>query len=91
VPRQTSYIVQAFDSGKGDQLKADKPILCKSAEEATRKAQRMAEDKIGVVAYSNSGDAETGDYDEQPTILFRVGQAPASNWRHHGLTRAQAE
>ncbi|HEX3664221.1 MAG TPA: hypothetical protein VHU23_03190 [Rhizomicrobium sp.] len=75
--RQTSYIVQAFVSGKGGQLKADKPLLCKNAEEATRKAQRMAEGKIGVVAYSNSGDPETGDYDEQPTILFNVGRLPS--------------
>jgi hypothetical protein len=74
--RQTSYIVQAFVSGKGDHLKADKPILCKSAEEATRKAQRAAEGKIGVVAYSNSADAETGDYDEQPTIYFKAGRLP---------------
>lgn len=74
--RQTQYIVQAFIAGRGVGLKADKPIQCKSAEEATRKATNMASGKLGVVAYSNSGDADTGDYDDQPEIFFKAGRLP---------------
>ncbi len=37
----------------------------------------MAAGKLGVVAYSTAGDAETGDYDDQPVILFKSGRLPA--------------
>jgi hypothetical protein len=57
-------------------MKAEKPAVCKTAEQAQRMAERMAPTKLGVVAYSTSGDAETGDYDDQPTILFKAGRLP---------------
>jgi hypothetical protein len=74
--RQTTYLVQAFIAGKGLALRADRPIPCKSAEAARRIAERMAPEKHGVVAFSTSGDAELGDYDEEPVILFRAGTLP---------------
>jgi hypothetical protein len=74
--RQTSYLVQAFVAGRGQALKAEKPNVCKTAEQAQRMAERLAPGKLGVVAYSTSGDAETGDYDDQPTILFKAGRIP---------------
>ena len=75
--RLTTYLVQSFVAECGTALKADKPIVCKSADEARRKAERMAPTKLGVVAYSTSGDAELGDYDDEPVYLFKVGQLPA--------------
>jgi hypothetical protein len=30
-----------------------------------------------VVAFSTTSDADTGDYDDQPTVLFRAGDLPA--------------
>jgi hypothetical protein len=66
--------VQAFNAAKGDQLKPDKPIVCRSAEGARRTAQRLALSKAGVVAFSITSDDETGDYDEKPTIFYREGQ-----------------
>jgi hypothetical protein len=39
-------------------------------------AEKMVLSKLGVVAYATSGDAETGDYDEEPEILFRAGRLP---------------
>ena len=74
--RQTTYLVQAFVAGRGSALKADKPIQCKSEDEARRKAERMAPTKLGVVAYSTSGDAELGDYDDEPSYFFKAGQLP---------------
>jgi hypothetical protein len=74
--RETVYLVQAFNTGKGDQLKADAPIPCKSAAGALRTAERLALTKLGVVAFSSSGDAEMGDYDEEPTVFFRAGRMP---------------
>lgn len=73
---QTQFIVQAFVAGEGTALKAERPIACKTSDDATRRARNMAASKLGVVAYSQSGDAELGDYDEQPAILFKAGRVP---------------
>jgi len=40
-------------------------------------AERLAQSKIGVIAWSRTGDAELGDFDEEPVILFRAGRIPA--------------
>jgi hypothetical protein len=73
---QTQFLVQAFTAAKGDQLAADKPIVCRSAEGARRTAQRLALSKAGVVAFSTTSDDETGDYDEEPTVFYREGRIP---------------
>ena len=70
--RQTAYIVQSY---QGDRtLKPDRPVACKSADGARRMAERLAETKAGVVAIAASGDAELGDFDDQPVILFKAGR-----------------
>jgi hypothetical protein len=76
--RETNYFVQAFNAGKGGELKADAPIACKSASGALRTAERLALSKLGVVAFSSTGDAEMGDYDDEPTVIFRNGQFPSA-------------
>lgn len=74
--RETSYFVQSFNAGKGGNLKAEAPIACKSAEGALRTAERLASVKVGVVAFSSTGDPELGDYDDEPLVIFRNGQLP---------------
>ncbi len=37
----------------------------------------MAPNKLGVVAFSSTGDPEMGDYDDEPTVIFRQGQIPS--------------
>jgi hypothetical protein len=74
--RVTNYVVQPYIQGRGAGLKADVPTPCKTAEAARRMAERMAASKLGVVAYATSGDPDTGDYDEEPEILFRAGRLP---------------
>jgi hypothetical protein len=76
--RETVYLVQAFNAGKGGNLKADAPIPCRTVEGARRTAERLALSKVGVVAFSSTGDAEMGDYDDEPTVFFRAGQVPAA-------------
>ena len=73
---ETVHIVQAWTAGKGRGLKADQPVGCANAEEARRKAERLAPNRLGVVAYSVTADVELGDYDENPTVLFKAGQLP---------------
>jgi hypothetical protein len=75
--REIVFVVQSFSAGRGKALKADQAIPCKSGEAARRMAERLTATKLGVVAFSTSGDAELGEFDEQPTILFRAGQLPA--------------
>jgi hypothetical protein len=74
--RETIYVVQSFQMGNRNKLRADTPIPCKSADGALRTAQRLALNKLGVMAFSTTGDAELGDYDDEPVILFRSGQLP---------------
>jgi hypothetical protein len=74
--RETIYLVQAFNAGKGNSLRADAPISCRSADAARRAAERLAPTKAGVVAFSATGDAELGEYDEEPAIIFKAGRLP---------------
>ena len=74
--RETVYILQTYVAGRGKGLKAEQQVGCKTAEEARRKAERLAPLRLGVVAFSTSADVEMGDYDENPTILFKSGQLP---------------
>ena len=76
MPNETVHIVQAYIAGKGRALKAESPVGCRNAEDARRKAERIAPNRLGVVAYSITADVEMGDYDEAPTVLFRAGQLP---------------
>jgi hypothetical protein len=76
--RETTYIVQGFNAGKGGHLKADSPIICKSEGAALRTAERLALSKLAVVAFSSAGDPEMGDYDDEPKVFFRKGDLPAA-------------
>src|SRR5213592_563604 len=76
--RETSYFVQAFNAGRGGNLKADAPIACKTATGALRTAERLALSKLGVIAFSTTGDPEMGDYDDEPTVIFRKGELPSA-------------
>lgn len=74
--RETVYLVQTFNTGKGARLIADAPIRCKSSETARRKAEALATTKTGVVALAMSADAELGENDEEPTMVFKAGRLP---------------
>jgi hypothetical protein len=78
VARETCYFVQAFQVGRGEDLKSDAPIACRTETSALRTAERLASSKLGVVAFSSSGDPETGDYDDEPAVFFRSGQVPSA-------------
>ena len=72
--RETAFIVQAYDLKGGKTLKPDKPVVCKSADAACRMAERLVPARAGVVAFSASGDAELGEFDDQPVVLFKAGR-----------------
>jgi hypothetical protein len=72
--RVTVYLVQAFVAGRGGSLGPEAAIPCNSEEGARGTDERLASSKIGVVALSSSGDAETGDYDDEPLVILRIGR-----------------
>lgn len=74
--REIIYLVQAFKTGRGTRLIADTPIRCKSSDAARTRAETLAATKAGVVAFATSGDAELGEYDDEPTIIFKAGRLP---------------
>jgi hypothetical protein len=77
VARETIYVVQAFKAGKGTRVNADPAIRCKSSEGARKTAESLALTRAGVVAFLTSGDAELGEFDDEPTIIFKAGRLPA--------------
>ena len=72
--QETLFIVQSFRAGRGTRLLADPSVACKSEQTARRTAERLAQTRVGVIAWSRTGDAELGDFDEDPVILFRAGR-----------------
>jgi len=74
--RETVYILQTYVAGRGANLKAEPQVGCKTAEEARRKAERLAPLRVGVVAFAATADTELGDYDDRPEILFKAGRLP---------------
>jgi hypothetical protein len=73
---ETVFILQSYVAGRGQALKAEPQVGCKSAEEAIRKATRLGPLRVGVVAFAATADVELGDYDENPVILFKSGRLP---------------
>ena len=72
--KETVHLVQAYIAGRGKALKPEPAVVCRTAEDARRKAERLSELRLGVVAFSTTVDVELGDYEETPTVLFRAGQ-----------------
>jgi hypothetical protein len=73
--RETIYLVQGF-TGKPGALKADAPTRCRSEDAAKRAAVLLGETRVGAIAFSSSGDADLGDFDDEPIVLITVGVVP---------------
>lgn len=71
----TYYAVQPFENARGGRSKVLQPIVTQSGQEAIRKAERIAKEKGGAIAFSRTGDDDIGDFDE-PQILGRFGDVP---------------
>jgi hypothetical protein len=71
------YIAQGF-AQKGRRLIADQAIPCKTAQDAVRRAERLATIRVGAVAIQQNVDDDTGEVGEDARILFRAGSLPPS-------------
>ena len=73
--QQTYYAVQPFENADRGRSKVLQPIVVSNSGEALRRAERLAKERGGAIAFSRTGDAEWGDFDE-PVILGRFGDVP---------------
>ena len=75
---KTFYIVQSFSYqkvGKKTELRADTPIQCDTAEDATKRAERLASKRDGVVAASQDYDEKSDEYGKF-AVLYHYGVLP---------------
>ncbi|HEV7345504.1 MAG TPA: hypothetical protein VGN60_07710 [Devosia sp.] len=70
----THYVVQGYRK-KGRAVQADEPRIARDKEHCLRLAQQIATTRHAVIAFSRTGDADTGDFDD-PVILARHGDVP---------------
>lgn len=71
----TIHVVLGFRRNKKGKKEADQPFQAQSADAAKRKAQRYAEAGGGGVAFSRTGDAKMGDW-QDAVILGVFGEVP---------------
>lgn len=71
----TYFVVQSFTRGKRGALLADTPVQATDQGHAFRMLERLAKSKVGVVAFSRSGDPATGEYTDA-IILATFGDLP---------------
>lgn len=72
--RHTYYVVQSFSLADGGYV-MDEPIEARSEEAALAVAQRLAGTKAVTLAFSRSGDPETGEF-EDAVLIFSDGELP---------------
>lgn len=65
---QTNFIVQSYSKGPRGKLIADTPFVAKDVAHA----KRMAVSSPMVIAFANTGDADTGDF-EEPKLIYAHG------------------
>ncbi|HEV7309580.1 hypothetical protein [Ensifer sp.] len=72
----TYFVVQSFTLGSKGAFLADIPLQATGPDHALRLAERLAATKVGVIAFSRSGDLATGEF-EDATVLFMSGDLPS--------------
>jgi len=72
---QELYFVQVFDITPKNKLVPGPSFQVSSADEARAKAERLSQNRIGVVAFAQQIDKDTGDADE-PYLLAHYGRIP---------------
>lgn len=68
----TYFVVQPFEISKRGRPVAGSPVQAQSAGQAMRMAERIAA-KGGAIAFSRTGDPETGDF-EDAVVLGQFGE-----------------
>ena len=74
----THYVVQGYRKGARGRLQADEPRIARDLNHCQVLAERVAESRDGVIAFSRTGDTDTGDFDD-PVIIATFGDIPEPN------------
>lgn len=72
--RVIHYVVQAYRK-MGKRIIPDEPKIATDERQCLRMAEAAAGRRHGVIAFSRTGDADTGDFDD-PVILATHGEVP---------------
>lgn len=72
--RVTHFVVQSYRK-MGRRLVPDEPRVVKDERECLRVAEAAAGRRHAVIAFSRTGDVDTGDFDD-PVILATHGEVP---------------
>ncbi|MGV8833274.1 MAG: hypothetical protein ACOH2N_14970 [Devosia sp.] len=71
----THFVVQTFRKGKRGKIEAEEPKIARDENNALVMAERLALSRHAVIAFSRTGDLDTGDFDD-PVILAKFGDVP---------------
>jgi hypothetical protein len=71
----TYFVVQTFQQGKRGAFLPDNPEQVSTKGQAERTAERLSRRSAGVIAFSRTGDPDTGDWDEA-VIIAEFGTVP---------------
>ena len=72
----TYYVVLGFQLGRNGVLIADEPKEIHGGDaRCVAAAKRLSESRVGVVAFSRTGDPKTGDW-EDAKVLWKEGVIP---------------
>lgn len=71
----THFVVQAYRKGKRGKVEAEEPKIARDENNAKAMAERLALSRHAVIAFSRTGDPDTGDFDD-PVILAKHGAVP---------------
>lgn len=74
VGRVTYYVIQSF-SATEDGPWPDEAVEAPNATAARARARELSVTKVGVVAFSRTGDPTTGEFDDA-VILCQFGEVP---------------
>lgn len=72
--RKPVYAVISFSRARGG-VAIDGAVPASGERAAMRIAERLAEERVGAIAFSRTGDPEIGEFDD-PVVLARFGTIP---------------
>ncbi len=76
MPQQTYHVALAFEADSEGQLQATEVIEAPTPQSAVCRAKQLAMKSKGAVAFSRSGNLDSGDYTDAKIHLV-VGDIPA--------------
>jgi hypothetical protein len=71
----TYYVAIGFDQNEDGELIGTEPLEASSSHAAIARARSLGSTKAGALAFSRTGNPETGDFADA-VVLFSTGEVP---------------